>query len=155
MCDNICVQFSDPVWSSTPSTSRESRRKWPFLGIEYELQLSPWLPAVHPCCVNLWGQWDVDRRHTTVSAWVHWPLNCYFNSVYITVSLSCYYFTLSPNCICHWSRPVWWSWLSWWRIQRGQHLFLPVSVKSFFTDAIVHILDHLCRITNRMLQEKY
>lgn len=69
----VCVYFSNPMWTSCSSTSWESGRNRLLVGIKCELRLFPWIPVVHSCCVNMRGERDVDRRRTTVSAWVSCP----------------------------------------------------------------------------------
>lgn len=122
----ICLCFSDPVWTSSSSTSWESGRNRLFMGIECLLQLFPWLSDVHTFCVDMWGEWDVDRRRTTVPAWVSELRLSYLNCFPFQKCLAVH--TKSWMCLLsHWSCTVWRSRLSWRRIQRGEHLFLPVS----------------------------
>lgn len=64
----VCFGFSAPVRSPTSGLSREGRGNGPLLGIQCQLQLFPWLPALHPSCFDLWGEWNVDRRGAPVSA---------------------------------------------------------------------------------------
>lgn len=58
---------SDPVWTPASSTAREGGRDWLHVGSRRQLQLFPWLPAVHASRFNLWGKWNMGRRRTAVS----------------------------------------------------------------------------------------
>lgn len=119
---HVKVEGSDHSWGASVSYS-----------CFHGYQLSA--PAVLTCEGN--GTWTGDipqcLRKSADRCFLHGPRHF--------LPLMSRLLTKSQLCLCHWSCPVRRPWLSRRRIQRGEHLFLPVSGRMppllFFTDAVV------------------